>query len=809
MERVTEPAPTLPQAKPPVVARVAAVLMVLVGAALALGGAELARLGGSLYYLLSGLVFIATAVLLWRARRDALLLFFGYLLATIVWALWEVGVDGWALMPRLVMPVVVAAILVFVCRSDRFRPVAVMPTPRRAVTLSGVVVLPVIAVLAGLALHAAFADPVRDPAFQAGVAAFEPDASGAPATKVGGSGDWTNYGNDVGGNRFSGLDQITPGNVAKLKRAWVARLGPAKVQGLVTSEATPLEIDDALYLCTGDNRIISVDARTGKTLWREDLGINDDGLYMVNCRGVAYYKAAAADELCGERILTNTVDARLIALDRRTGKRCPDFGTNGEVSLRTGMGEIMAGYYFATSAPTVVRGKVVLGGWVADGQHWGEPSGVIRAFDATTGELAWAFDMGRPEATGLPPEGETYTRSTPNSWAPTSADEELGLVFVPTGNATPDYFGAQRRDFDDKYSSSVIAIDVETGRPRWSFQTVHHDLWDYDVASQPTLADIRIGGQVRKALIQTTKRGEIFVLDRRDGTPILPVVERPVPQTGKVPEERLSPTQPFSPGMPSLRGTRVTERDMWGISPLDQLWCRIQFKRARYDGIFTPPGLTPSIMFPGYLGGSNWGGVTFDASRQVMVLNTSYIGNYMQLVPRAEADKLGLKPRGHPGGSGDMATMVPQSETPYAARTAPFWSPLRLPCQAPPYGKLTGIDMTTGKLLWQRRIGTGIDSGPFGIRSFLPLTIGTPTQGGAITTASGLTFIAATHDNYIRAFDTRTGKQVWQDRLPAGGQATPMTYTTRDGKQFLVIMAGGHPILDSTPGDYLIAYALN
>jgi len=453
---------------------------------------------------------------------------------------------------------------------------------------------------------------------------------------------------------------------------------------------------------------------------------------------------------------------------------------------------------------------VVVGGWVMDGMYWGEPSGVIRAFDAASGKLGWAFDVGRPDRTGAPPAGETYTPATPNSWAPMSVDEQLGLIYAPTGNATPDNYGAQRRPFDDEWSSAVVAIDGETGRPRWRFQTTHHDVWDYDVASQPTLLDLQVGGRLRHALIQPTKRGEVFVLDRETGQAIMPVKERAAPQAGSVPGERLSPTQPFSEAMPSFRGVDLVERDMWGVTPLDQMWCRIKFREARYEGPLTPPGTSPSILYPGFLGGSNWGGISVDRDRGLMIVNSNFVANYVQLLPRAMAEKLGVRPVGmgaapKPEGQGVMA----QAGTPYASRSMPFLSPLAAPCQAPPWGRITAVDLASGKVAWSHPIGTARDSGPLGLPSMLPFRIGTLNLGGTVSTRGGVIFIAATQDKYLRAIETTTGKVLWRGRLPQAGQATPITYTSPEsGRQFVVTAAGGHAFMGTAPGDAIYAYAL-
>ena len=402
----------------------------------------------------------------------------------------------------------------------------------------------------------------------------------------------------------------------------------------------------------------------------------------------------------------------------------------------------------------------------------------------------------------------TYTRSTPNSWAPMSGDEKLGMVYVPTGNPTPDHWGGLRSAESEKYGSSVVALDAATGAVRWSFQTTHHDLWDYDVPSQPTLLDVSAGGRTVPALAQATKRGEIFLLDRRTGTPLARVEERTVPTRGSVPSDRVSRTQPFSVGMPSFSGASLTERDMWGITPLDQLWCRIAFRKLRYDGPLTPPGETPSIIYPSIGGGINWGSVTVDPSRDIMLVNSMYYATVVQLIPRAETDRL-IKESRKVGYVHDFAIPQEQAGTPYGVLLSGLVSPLDVPCNSPPYGRLNAIDLKTRKLLWSRPFGSARDTGPFNIPSHLPISMGMPNFGGSMTTASGLAFIGATQDKTFRAFDVNNGKLLWQSRLPAGGQATPMSYiSARSGRQFVLIAAGGHVFLRSPLGDSIVAYAL-
>jgi quinoprotein glucose dehydrogenase len=447
---------------------------------------------------------------------------------------------------------------------------------------------------------------------------------------------------------------------------------------------------------------------------------------------------------------------------------------------------------------------------VADNQYWGEPSGVIRAFDAVTGKFAWAWDVGRPGVTTEPAEGESYTRSTPNAWGALSADEKLGLVYVPTGNPTPDYYGAQRRPFDEKYGSSTVALDAETGAVRWSFQTAHHDLWDYDLPSQPTLIDIPSPNGPIPALIQPTKRGELFVLNRVTGEPIKAVAEQPVTTKGAVAAEPMSPTQPFSVDVPSFRGANLRELDMWGITPLDQLWCRMKFREARYDGPATPPGETPSVQYPSIAGGMEWGSAAVDAQRAIAIVNTNNLASYPQLIPRDEANRQGFKRVSNAdSGTHYVGTRDPQDETPYGVTTGLFLSPLYIPCTAPPFGRLSAIDLPSGKLLWSQPFGTARKAGPMTIPSHLPFTIGTPNMGGGFATQGGVFFISAAQDGYLRAYDTATGKELWRYDLPTGGQATPMSYISPEsGRQFVVIASGGHRATMTRPGDYIMGFAL-
>ena len=763
------------------------VLLTVTGAAIAGLGVQLAHLGGSPWYLVSGLAMLATAVLGWRRDPRSITLYWTFLAANLGWALWEVGLDGWALAPRLAMPVCMG--LWMLGRTYRRHVGLATPLPGAGLLWPALGATVVAAVGAVFWLNVL--PPASNPAY-------------GPAPTSAEDGDWLAYGNDRGGSRYSPLAQITPANVGSLEPVWRFHTGPGPKGARASFQANPIKVGDKVFLCTGNNDVIALDAETGQQVWRHHSRTDTRGVYGLSCRGVTYYRVPGATGPCAERIYTATLDARLLALDAATGRACPGFGDGGVVSLLEGMVPVEKGYYFVTSPPALARGKLVLGGWVTDGQHTGEPSGVVRAFDAVTGRFAWAFDVGRPDEHGLPPAGQSFTRGTPNSWAPMSTDDALGLVYVPTGNATPDYYGGHRTANDDRFSSSVVALDAESGAVRWSFQTTHHDLWDYVVPAQPTLVDLP--GGVR-GLLQPTKRGQIFFLDRATGKPLLPVFERSVPHDG-VPGERMSPTQPYS-AIPSFGGPRPTERGMWGLTPIDQAMCRIRFRQARFDGDMTPLSTTrPTLTWPGYLGGIDWGSVSVDPVRQLMVVNNNQVANYNTLIPRAVADRMGVKPMSAAHMS-DVGGPVAQKGVPYAANITPFLSPLAIPCQQPPYGRISAVDLRTGKLVWSNLFGTSRDSGPLTLPTFLPIPMGVPNIGGSVSTRSGLVFIGATQEHAFRAYDVTTGRELWRARLPAGGNASPSTYwSAKSGRQFVVIPAGGHAAMLSGQSDEVIAFAL-
>ncbi|MEH6758625.1 MAG: membrane-bound PQQ-dependent dehydrogenase, glucose/quinate/shikimate family [Parasphingorhabdus sp.] len=771
--------------------RLLALLLLLLGLGLLWVGGQLLFAGGSPYYLFSGLALAVVSWLLWRQSAKALTLF-GLLWAiTFFWALWESGLSFWPLLGRLGLLTGIGVWLLtpWVRRSLGTK-------PHSAITLS----------LLGLLLVCTIGGTGWI-FWNDRITGGDDLALMADGPAQARDGEWHHYGNFQAGRRYSPLAQITAANVGALAESWTFSLGKEPNGEAAPFQATPLKIGEKLYFCTGYNDIIALDAETGAQVWRYIANADTTGIFGQTCRGVSYYRVpeGSAETHCSERIYTATIDSRLIAVDAADGQVCANFGKAGIVDLLKGMSDAPKGYYHVSSPPTIIAGKLVIGGWVTDGQTVGEPSGVIRAFDAVTGDLAWAWDMGQPDRLGEPGPGETYTPGTPNSWSVMSADEKLGLVYVPMGNATPDYTGTHRTPEMEKYSSGVVALDAETGRPRWNFQITHHDVWDYDVPAQPVLLDLADG---RPALLQPTKRGELFMLDRRTGKPIAEVVERKV-AVSKVEGTLSSPTQPFSVGLPNFTGPRPNEKTMWGMAMLDQAWCRLKFKQARFDGSMTPlEADNPSIMWPGTLGGNNWGSIAVDPESRIAFVNSSHVINYNKLIPRNEADKMGLKPVAKPSFE-NVAGPVAQAGTPYAASVAPFLSPLVAPCTQPPYGLVSAVDLNTGKLLWQKPFGTARDSGPLLLSTGLPIPMGVPNIGGAVITGSGLAFIGATQEHMIRAYDIKTGKELWKGRLPAGGNATPMTYwSEKSGRQFVVIAAGGHGGILSGYSDKLIAYAL-
>ncbi|MEN5341342.1 membrane-bound PQQ-dependent dehydrogenase, glucose/quinate/shikimate family [Stenotrophomonas sp. TWI143] len=834
-----------PQSAPAPVRRhplvtVLSLLLVILGLVIGGLGAWLFQLGGSAYYLIAGCGLLASGILLWLNRRSGALLYALVFVGTLLWTGWESGSDYWRWVPRLGLVTALGIVLALLTPTLR------APLSKRLSCSIAAVLLLVFVGAFALAFsphgsvdgHA----PFPEAAFSAGL---EPtrDTTGLQPADQPAEGDWPAWGRSNAATRFSPLQQITPANVATLQLAWQFRTGdlPKRRWG---AETTPLKIGERLYLCTARNRLIALEASTGKALWQFDPKVKDASIpYTAACRGVSYYEqpavpvfadaaladvaadlalplpppsvrpgaAAGARPACWARVIEGTLDGRIIAVDADSGRPCVNFGNNGQIDITLDMGEVPPGYVSITSPPAIVRGVIVTGHQVLDGQRRDAPSGVIQAYDAITGKLRWAWDMERPERTGPPPREQVYTRGTPNMWTTATGDEQLGLVYLPLGNAAGDYWSGSRSEQQNRYATSLVALDVATGKPVWHFQAVRKDVWDYDLGSQASLIDFPTAAGKVPAILLPTKQGDLYILDRRNGRLLTPAEERRVPQGGVEPEQR-SPTQLFSLYHTLRREQPLTERDMWGITPIDQLVCRIQFRRAHYQGFYTPPTSDRhSIEYPGYNGGSDWGGVAIDTRRGVIVANYNDMPNYNRLVPRAEADRRGWLPReqiradrGAGEGAGD-----PQMGTPYAIDVNAGWRlPLTgLSCKQPPYGGIRAIDLRTGTLLWDRPFGSARGNGPFGIRSGLPIEIGTPNNGGAVITASGLVFIAAATDDLLRAIDLKTGRELWHARLPAGGQATPMIYE-QGGRQYVVIVAAGHHFMETRPGDYVMAFAL-
>ncbi|WNW13699.1 glucose/quinate/shikimate family membrane-bound PQQ-dependent dehydrogenase [Pseudomonas sp. DTU_2021_1001937_2_SI_NGA_ILE_001] len=788
----------------PLLPTLLAALLLLMGLVLLGLGLKLLQLGGSPYYLVSGIALALTALLLFKGHRAALGMYALFLFASTLWSLWEVGLDWWQLVPRLALWFVLG--LVMLLPWVRRPLLAGTPAPLH----SGGLTLAVL--LAGLvALASQFTHPGRIEGQLDRETAGT--TSSAPAMP---DGDWQSYGRTAFGDRYSPLTQITPDNVHKLEPAWTFRTGDIPGPGdpgETTAENTPLKVNGMLYVCTPHSQVIALDPDSGKEIWRYDPKISTQsakdfkGWAHMTCRGVAYHDQAAyatesasgaqpvaSPAACSKRIFLPTADTRLIALDADTGKPCSDFGNQGAVDLTTNIGSFAPGGYYSTSPPAVTRDLVIIGGHVTDNVSTDEPSGVIRAYDVRTGQLVWNWDSGNPEKTEPIAPGETYTRNSPNMWSMFSVDEKLGLVYLPMGNQMPDQWGGNRTEASEKYSAGLVALDIATGKVRWNYQFTHHDLWDMDVGGQPTLMDLKTADGLKPAVLASTKQGSIYVLDRLTGQPIVPIHEVPVPQ-GAVEGDRTSPTQPkselnFMP--PDLR-----ERDMWGVTPFDQALCRIDFKSLRYEGPFTPPSLQGSIVYPGNFGVFDWGGISVDPVRQIAFVNPSYMAFRSKLVPAAEV-------AAGPGRKSETEGVQPNKGAPYGVILEALLSPMGLPCQAPAWGYVAAVDLTTHKVLWKHKNGTVRDSSPVPI----PLTMGVPSLGGTITTASGLGFLSGTLDQYLRAYDLRNGKQLWEGRLPAGAQTTPMTYTGKDGQQYVLVMAGGHGSLGTRQGDYVLAFKL-
>ncbi|MFW6202424.1 MAG: pyrroloquinoline quinone-dependent dehydrogenase, partial [Gemmatimonadota bacterium] len=621
---------------------------------------------------------------------------------------------------------------------------------------------------------------------------------------------WDHYGGGPGGLRHSPLTPISPENVRSLEVAWSHRTGDVSDGGRhprrSAFQATPILFRGTLYVSTVFSRLIALDPETGDERWTYDPGLDLTVRYAehLTSRGVTAWADPEAEsgEPCAARIFLPVLDARIVAVDAVTGRPCTDFGEGGEIDLKLDVGDVDEGQYILTSPPVVVDGVLVTGSAMGDNRRVEVELGIVRGYDARTGALLWKWDPipRSPAADAWPewtPEAARRTGAG-NAWAPLAADPERGLVFVPTGSASPDFYGGERPG-TNRHANSVVALGAATGDVAWSFQAVHHDLWDYDVPSQPLLADVPVDGRLVPAVVQATKMGHVFVLHRATGEPLHPVEERPVPPS-EVPGEAAWPTQPFPTHPGPLLPARFTPDSAWGLTPWDRGRCREKLAALRYDGPFTPPSFEGTLIAPSYLGGSNWGGAAYDAGRRLLVLNMNRVASIARVIPRMEWE---AEVEGPGRREGEYAA---QLGTPYGLhREHVVLSPLGMPCTPPPWGVLVAVDMETGEEAWRVPLGTIRDLAPVP----LPIRLGVPNMGGPVLTASGLVFIGAAADNYLRAFDVETGEELWKGRLPAGGQATPMTYRlTPDGRQFIVIAAGGHGGAGTDLGDELVAFAL-
>lgn len=804
------------------------VLLSLMALCLTLLGGFLVYLGGSPYYICAGLATIAVVVFLIKRNVMAPRIYGGILALTLVWALFEAELDFLSLLPRLAAWTVLG--LWFL--TPWYRSTLVQRYEDAVPATKSWIAAPSIAVVAALVVASVQGYT------QNGTGTVREISNAEPTT------DWRNYGNTPGGTRFAQIEDINTETVGGLKEVWRYRTGVEE-----DFKSTPLQVNGMLYICAALNVVIAIDDETGKEVWRYEPGIEPPAAhqYARTCRGVGYHEAPEGySGQCPKRIVTSTVGASIIAVDAMTGALCTDFGNNGSVDLRKGMGPHQPQEYYVTSSPLVAGDNLVAGGQVLDSQDLGLPSGVVRAYDAMTGDFAWAWDLGNPGEHGEPAEGKTYTLGTPNAWSIMSYDPELDLIYAPTGNASPDYYGGARRKFDDEWSSAVVAIDGKTGEPRWKYQTVHHDIWDYDVAAQPVLVDVTRDGEKVPSVAVPTKMGDIFLLDRRDGTPVHPIEERQAPQNAEA-GEYLSPTQPFSP-LPNFHPYRY-EKDMWGLTPIDQMVCRIEYRMMRYEGMYTPPmkpeGLnTGTLLYPGNFGGFNWGSVSVDADNGLLVAAPMMLAHRLLLATPEQVAKAG--PKGalllgekHPAvrmdPNGPMPAIgEPDANDPYDHRRIkyfgipmPFMSILgtQVPCFEPPWSRIAVMDLNTKELLWSRPAGTMKDSGPFNLRLNVPLEVGTAVRAGTMTTRGGLTFLSSTMDSTVRAFDVRTGEEKWSSDLPGNGQSTPMSYRSeKSGKQYLIVTvpnptwryprdpATGQYVdsqsLRDGKGGYVIAYAL-
>jgi quinoprotein glucose dehydrogenase len=599
---------------------------------------------------------------------------------------------------------------------------------------------------------------------------------------------WPNYGNDPGGTRYSPAKQIDRTNVAKLQVAWTYRTGALphdpELDKKAAFEATPILVDGKLFFSTPYDHVIALNPATGAKVWEFDPKLElPYGASEVTSRGVvAWIGPRIVKAACQVRIFIGTLDARLIALDADSGKPCTDFGTDGEVDLTANVKLRDPGDYQVTSAPIIFQDLVITGSSIGDNRAVTLERGIVRAFDVHTGKLRWTWDPIAPWAYQTEPR-----TGAGNAWSTISLDAAHGLVFIPTGSASPDYYGGIRKG-DNKWANSVVALKAATGEFVWGFQVVHHDLWDYDVASQPTLFAWKDG---TPAVAITTKMGRVFVLNRLTGAPLLPVEEKPVPKSD-IPGEESWPTQPAS--TISTVPEKLSPEDAWGKDEQERQACADKIKASKGGEIFTPPSLQGTLVYPGNVGGVNWGSAAYDPQHHLLITNTNRLAFWVKLIPRNEFQ--GARDNATPSDRlhGEFAR---QTGAPFGLYRTPFLSPSGLPCNAPPWGTTEAVDLFSGKIVWDVPLGTMVPG----------QQTGSVNLGGPMVTAGGLVFTSASIDPNLHAFDSDTGKELWKYELPAAAQATPMTYVL-NGKQYLVIAAGGHGKLGTKRGDYVVAFAL-